>query len=212
MRIGILTPRFSPECCGVGDYALRLAETWKSLGQETVVFTQPAGGARPEGIAVVETPLRGWRDLRGTLRAVQQVQPDRVQLEYSSYGWGRWGIAFWVNALVAGLRLRGIPVSIGLHEVAIRIRQHPLQIGIALVQRLHFFLLLLTASEVFLNTPERVRVFRRWVPWRRRAIHYRPNSSTIPVTPLSREQRDELRAAQGANSASLAVATFGNFA
>ncbi len=208
----LITPRFPPECCGVGDYAGRLAEALHRAGESVLVLTQPSPGTRPPGIPVLEHPLRGWRDLASLLRTIAGARPGRVQLEYSSYGWSRWGCAVWVNALLAALRWRGIPVTLALHEFPLRIRQHPLQTGIALLQRLHFSLLALAADDLCTNTPERVRVLRRWLPWRREKIHYRPNSSTIPVDADGEGRREILRARRAASPETFVVATFGSFA
>ncbi|MCL5287443.1 MAG: glycosyltransferase, partial [Acidobacteria bacterium] len=97
-----------------------------------------------------------------------------------------------------------------LHEFPLEFAHAPLHAGISLVQRAHFALLVLGADEVLTNTQERVRVLRRWFPWRREAIHYRPNSSHIPVAVNGAEGRTALRA-KHAPGAELVVATFGMF-
>ncbi len=211
MRIALITARFAPECCGVGDYALGLARALGEQGHSVVVFTEPANGARPAGIQVVDVRLRGWRDLRRLLHALLDERPDLVQIEYSGYGWSRWGFAFWLNAAVAALRLEGIAVCVGAHEMYIYFGDHPGQIPISLLQRLHIGLLVCASSSVFLNMPERVRVLRRWLPWKRGQIHYRPNSSTIPVVSLTEAERQELRARRSAAPNDMVVVTFGMF-
>ncbi len=212
MRVGILTKRFSPECCGVGDCAMRLAETWQAHGTEVVVFSQPASGPRPDGIRVVETRLRGWRDILAIARVIEAERLDKLQIEYSGYSWGRWGFAFWVNALFALLRIRGVSITVAFHETAIRMRQHPKQIPISLLQWIHVLLLMWTANEVLTNTAERMRILRRLLPGAAHKLRYRPNGSNIPERTMRREQRDQIRASHGAGPDALVVATFGNFA
>ncbi|HKO05083.1 MAG TPA: hypothetical protein VJW51_10055, partial [Candidatus Acidoferrales bacterium] len=113
MRLLILTRNFPPRTCGVGDYACRMAEVLAAGGDEVVVLTEPAGRSGPSSIPLRELPLRGWRDLKPVLREIAEAAPERVQLEYSGYAWGRWGVAWWLNALLFALRRRKIPVHIG---------------------------------------------------------------------------------------------------
>ena len=211
MRIALITQRFPPLCCGVGDYTLGLAQALRDQGHSVTVITQPASGARPPEIRVIETPLGGWRDLRGILHLLNQERVEKVQIEYSGYGWSRWGFSFWLNALVIALKRRGVPVNIGFHETYIRFVDHPLLVPISMLQRIHVWLLAFTAHAVYLNTPERVRGMGLLLPWCRSRIHYRPNSSTIPVVPLSQQARHELRLSHGAGAGDCVVATFGLF-
>ena len=198
-------------CCGVGDYTLGLALALREQGHEVAVLTCLAGGPRPAGIRVIEIPLAGWKDLRLVLRAIERERAELVQIEYSGYGWSRFGFSFWLNGLATALRWRRIPVKIGLHETYLNFLQHPLQIPVSLIQRLHVWALITTASEVYVNMPERLRRLRRILPWCRSKIHYRPNSSTIPVAPLDAEARNQLRAKRGAAPGDCVVVNFGLF-
>ncbi len=228
MRIALLTRRFPPECCGVGDYTARLAESWEQQGHEVTVFVASQGengGQRSEvgcqknseaeerkvGIRVARIGLDGWGDIGEAVEAIREARPDAVQLEYSNYGWSRWGFAFWMNRLVHELHRAGMRVTVAMHEFPLTFAQAPLQAGISLVQRLHFALLVLDADEVLTNTHERVRILRRWFPWRRGTIHYRPNSSNIPLAAARAEEKAALRARHGGPGAALVVSTFGTF-
>lgn len=211
LRIAVITQRFPPLCCGVGDYTLGLAQALGEQGHDVIVITRPASGDRPPGVRVVEIPLGGWGALRGVLRTIERERVDQVQIEYSGYGWNRWGFSFWLNALAVALRRRGIAVNVGLHETYLNFIQHPHLIPISLLQRLHVWLLVATSSQVFVNMPERRELLRRRLPWRHTRIHYRPNSSTIPVVPLEESERLELRASRGAAPDDCVVATFGLF-
>ncbi|NDQ56861.1 MAG: glycosyltransferase family 4 protein [Acidipila sp.] len=211
MRIALIAPKFPPLCCGVGDYAIGLAQALRAQGHSVIAITRPASGARAPEIRVVETPLKGWGDVGSLLRILNEERIDRVQIEYSGYGWSRWGFAFWLNALVIALRLRGTPVSLGLHETYLRFADHPRLAAISVLQRIHILLLASSVGAVYLNMPERVRNMRRLLPWHRAGIHYRPNSSTIPVSPVNEHARRQLRLAHGANPGDCVVATFGMF-
>jgi glycosyltransferase involved in cell wall biosynthesis len=211
MRIALITQKFPPLCCGVGDYSLGLAEVLRDQGHSVMVITRPARGARPPGVRVIEMSLAGWRDLRALLHLLNQERVEKVQIEYSGYGWSRWGFSFWLNALVIVLEWRGVPVDIGLHEIYIRFLDHPRLVAISMLQRIHVWLLACTANGVYLNTAQRVRDMTLLLPWRRSRIHYRPNSSTIPVVPLEQQARRELRLSRGAGPGDCVVATFGLF-
>jgi glycosyltransferase involved in cell wall biosynthesis len=213
VRTLILTRNFPPRSCGVGDYACRMAEALAAAGNHVVVLTEPTEKPRQAGIDLREHPLRGWRDLNPVLREIVAAAPDRVQLEYSGYAWGRWGVAWWLNALLFELRRRKIPVHIGLHETAIRMRQHPGQIPVALAQWVHIGLMLAAVPRggIELNMPSRVKLLGRVFPWWRAKLRYRPNSSTIPVVAMSEVEQEALRRERGATNGEAVVATFGMF-
>jgi len=211
VRILILTRNFPPRACGVGDYASSLADALAAAGHFVAVLTEPAEIPRHLPIGLRERELCGWRDLKPILREIQAAAPDRVQLEYSGYAWGRWGVAWWLNALLFRLRRQAIPVHIGLHETAIRMRQHPLQILVALAQWAHIGMLLAAAETVALNMRSRVAVLGRMFPWWRGKLWYRPNSSNIAVVPITAEERNALRRERGVEDGESVVATFGMF-
>ncbi|HKM89474.1 MAG TPA: glycosyltransferase, partial [Candidatus Acidoferrales bacterium] len=106
---------------------------------------------------------------------------------------------------------RKIPVHIGLHETAIRMRQHPLQIPVALAQWVHIGLMLgaVPRGGIELNMLSRVELLGRVFPWWRAKLRYRPNSSTIPVVPTDEADRVALRRERGVAAGEAVVATFG---
>jgi glycosyltransferase involved in cell wall biosynthesis len=220
MKLALLTRRFPPECCGVGDYTARLAESWQQQGHEVTVFVASEGNQQSEIRSQKESEaskfhverirLEGRRDVPAAAQAIAAAKPEQVQIEYSNYGWSRWGVAFHVDALVRALRKSGLPVTVALHEFPLEFLQHPLHAGISAVQRLHFARLVQGANEVLTNTQGRVRILRRWFPWRRERIHFRPNSSNIPVEASGAERRAGLRAERAAGAA-LVVTTFGTY-
>ena len=218
--MALITRRFPPECCGVGDYTARLAESWARQGHEVTVFVASEGNQKSEIRSQNDPEAQRFRverirldasgDVRAAVEAIAAAKPEQVQLEYSNYGWSRWGFAFHVDALVRALRKSGLPVTVALHEFPLEFLQHPLRAGISVVQRAHFARLVQGASEVLTNTPERVRILRRWFPWRRETIRFRPNSSNIPMAASNAERCAALRA-ERAPGAELVVATFGTY-
>lgn len=211
MRVLLLTKNFPPRSCGVGDFASRLAEELVAVGDTVSVLTEPAGEPRHISIGLRELPLGGWPDLRPVLDAIAASAPDLVQLEYAGYAWGRWGAAWWVNALLYRLRRRGIPVHLGLHELAISMRQHPLQAPAALAQWFHIALLTAASDTVAVNMRSRAALLARLFPWWRAKLRYRPNPSNIAVVPISPAERDALRRERGVIPGDTLVATFGMF-
>lgn len=211
MKRLLLTPQFPPACCGVGDFTAHLARAMRESGGEVLVLTEPGAAPRPGGIPTIEVPLRGWRNLPGVLRAIRSSEATHVQLEYSSYGWGRWGFSFAVNALAFALRLRGCALTLGLHELYLPLTARPFELMCGLIQRVHFALLFLAATDIATNTPQRVRTVQRWLPWRTGAVRFRPTASNIPVASLSPAEREALRAGRGATGNALVVAVFGSF-
>jgi len=188
-----------------------MADALGGAGESVVALTSPAGVARTGGIPIREVSLSGWRDLRAVLHAIVAECPDRVRLEYAGYAWGRWGVAWWLNALLFALRRRKIPVHVGLHEVAIRMRQHPLQIPVALLQWVHIGLLLAAAETVALNMPARVELLGWVFPWWRGRLRYRPNSSTIALAAAGPGERTAFRRRHGVGDFDPVIATFGLF-
>jgi glycosyltransferase involved in cell wall biosynthesis len=212
MRIGIISKRFPPERCGVGDFAYRLAQAYAARGDEVVVFTAPSESPRPNDVRVVEVRLNGWGSIGAVVRAVRREGCERVQMEYSGYAWGRWGFAPWVNALVIALRLAREHVTTAFHETYIHFGVSPKSWIVSIAQRLHVALLSQFANEIVVNTPERYAMFRKWMAWRAHHIMHRANASNIPVAQISSAQREELRAKLDAGEETIVLATFGNFA
>src|SRR5574341_1116756 len=128
----LITRRFPPLRCGVGDYVAELARFLQSRGQHACVLTEPARGLRPTDVRLIEQPMRGWRDMPSLLRRIQREMPAQVQLEYSPFGWSRWGSSPWLNALLFALRLKGIPLRSEEHTSPLYFSQHPSLAGIAL--------------------------------------------------------------------------------
>lgn len=211
MKSVLITPQFPPACCGVGDFTYHLARAMQQHGRHVTILTEPVRGQRPEGVPLIELPLRGWRNVRGVLEAVRSTGCEHVQLEYSSYGWGRWGFSFAVNALAFALRARGVRLTLGLHELYLPWRLRPFALACGLVQRVHLALLFLAANDILANTPQRVRAVQRWVPWRADPVRFRHTPSNIALHPVSDARREELRRERGAAPETAVVALFGSF-
>jgi glycosyltransferase involved in cell wall biosynthesis len=218
MKIGIISKRFPPEHCGVGDFTFHLAHSQAARGHDVVVFTSTRGAAAetqqapPGYVRTSHARLDGWGDIAQILALLHLERITQVQIEYSGYAWGRWGFAFWVNALALALRLGGIRVTVAFHELYIHFGLSPVHWVISILQRLHVELLAWQADEIIVNTPQRARRMRGIPPWRASRIHYRPNASNIAVSPASAAAREALRSELGVPPGATVVATFGNFA
>jgi len=223
LRIGLISKRFPPERCGVGDFTCRLAQALQARGDEVVVLTARRNAAQgvpslaaPDSphssIRVREVELSRWNGVAEVLRAIREERCERVQIEYSGYAWGRWGGAWRVNALAWRLRLAGTPLTTAFHEIYVQWGRSPKAWLISSAQRVHIALLALAADEVIVNTAERASTLRRWLPWKAGRVVYRPNASNIPLTTIPSARRAAIRAQAGAGAADMVVATFGNFA
>jgi glycosyltransferase involved in cell wall biosynthesis len=212
VRVALLTKRFPPQRCGVGDYSAELARALASHGHAVTVYVASHAEGRPADVSVREIALEGRRDIAAAVRTILATKPELVLIEYSGYAWGRWGVPFWMNRFVFRLRRSGVRVAVALHEIAISARAFPRWAPLALLQTLHAWLLAVAAHDVIVNTRERVVRLRRWLFWRPQSVHYRPNSSNIRVTPISPARRTDLRAARGADAGTLVVVMFGMFA
>jgi glycosyltransferase involved in cell wall biosynthesis len=207
----IVTRRYPPQRCGVGDFVYKLAAERTRRGEEVVVVTAECAEPRPAGARVTEVQLEGPRAMEALAAAIEREGADEVQLEYSPYGWSRWGGSFGVNRLLRRLRRRGLRVRVALHEMFIEWSAHPARLALALLQRAHIALLALEADEIIVNTRQRQRRLERWLRWKGTPVRYRPNASNVALTPLSESERRRLRAEHGAGRETIVVATFGSF-
>lgn len=212
MKTLLISPKFPPQRCGVGDYTAALAQFLHARGDDVCVVTAaPRGPHHEAGVRVRAAEMRGWRDLLGLAKIIREEAPAWVQLEYSGYGWHRFGCPLWLNALFAVLRMSRLRVRLALHEFPLNFGQHPKQIPIAIAQRLHTWLLCACSHEVCCNTIDRVSRLRRWLPWRRSSLHYRPNSNSNPVFPFPAEWRHVLREERGVQPGDLVLGVYGLF-
>lgn len=111
MRILFVTGEYPVMQGGVGDYTRRLGEALGELGADVHVLTHvdaggdhlraPATAYEPTVYPVLERP--GWNLWRHVRRAIDEVRPDVVQIQYQS---AAYGLHPAVNLLPNWLRLR----------------------------------------------------------------------------------------------------------
>ena len=111
-----LVPRLRPLECGIGDYATRITESWKS-----------AGGPEGRYLVTSEAWKAGQEDARPLLRrdldAISEAWPqptgDALLLHYSGYGYAKRGAPVWLLRALRVFRARfpQIPVTGMFHEL-----------------------------------------------------------------------------------------------
>lgn len=118
--IAQLVPRWSPQICGVGDYARRLGEAleidhgWKS---RYLVASREWTGSGPE--APVRLNRDNQRTREGQIAAMAR-ETKGLLVHYSSYGYAKRGAPVWLIRTLLNLRRRGRmgPLGVMFHELS----------------------------------------------------------------------------------------------
>lgn len=214
MKICLLSARFPPQRCGVGDYTYFLANALARIGHEVDVLT--AAGDLDELLYPLPASVRvhrvianwGTRGLRALIKHIRELSPDTLLIQYTPHSFDRRGITFAVNLLPALLRVsRNTRVVTNFHELYIpfgRSLKHNLG---AVWQRSAAVLLSVGSHAITVTTGE----------WEgllaglgiRKHIKMIPVGSNIPQVALSEEERGHLRAEILGDSEGLLVAGFG---
>ena len=172
-RICLITGSYPPLRCGVGDYASQLARALAAGGNKIHVITSH-NVEQGSGEVTVRAVVRRWtiKGMPGLLRAIRNIHPDLVHLQYPTNGYGyRLG----PQALVMLCRFTGVKIITTSHEF-IRAR---------FLRRLSLIpLFLFSHGLIFTSEEERTSVGTA-MPWLRnklnRASTIIPVGTNIPV-------------------------------
>ncbi|MFW5760162.1 MAG: glycosyltransferase family 4 protein [Cyclobacteriaceae bacterium] len=125
MRLLFISNNFPPVVDGVGDYTFHLANEFARNGHEVCVLCS-AKEEINEFVAAHELPYQvypqipGW-GLKGCMKAyrrIRKVAPDWVVLQYVPYGFGKYGINFYLPLFLSFILLGKIRLLVHFHEFA----------------------------------------------------------------------------------------------
>jgi glycosyltransferase involved in cell wall biosynthesis len=183
MKILLVTGSFPPMKCGVGDYCAHLAKALARQEDTSVaVLTDIAAASAPGSPDVSLLPVvSGWgiSDLPPAMKAISGWKPDIVHVQYPTQGYGRKKLP-WLLPSIAGFM--GYDVVQTWHEY------FPMG-GYA------NWLNALVPGGLIAVRPNYMERMPSWFRWlnRKKDFAFIPNTSTIPYTPLSPAEAEEIR-------------------
>jgi glycosyltransferase involved in cell wall biosynthesis len=215
MRICLLSARFPPQRCGVGDYTYFLAVALARIGYDVHVLTSV--GEVDESLyplppnANVHRVIRSWgtRGLPEILRHLRKLDPHVLLIQYSPHAFDRRGITFAINVLPVVVRVSsGIEVVTNFHEMYIPFEWSFKRAIGALWQRAAAAFLAAGSHKLTVTSSQWHRLLRHLGI--RKSVQLIPVGSNIPVARLSEEERAQLRKELLGSSAGLLVGGFGS--
>jgi len=166
VHICLITSRLGTRRCGVGDYTVRLAETFKLMNHRVTILSDlPSWG--------LIGMLRLWRELN-------RIKPDLVILQWVPFLYHRFGVNFWIPLCFFALRCRGYRLQIMVHEMWVPYTRAQYFVTGPL-QRLSLLLLIVICHKTSVSIEAWTKQLRKLVPWKKAKIHWVPVGSTVPV-------------------------------
>jgi len=214
MRICLLSARFPPQRCGVGDYTCFLAGALGQIGHDVDVLT--GVGELDESLyplppnVHVHRVINDWGINRvpDVIRYLRDLGPQVLLLQYAPHAFDRRGITFAVNLLPTLVRVSsGMRVVTNFHELYIPFDHSFKRNAGALWQRAAVGLLA-TGSHMLNVTATEWELRLKGMGIRKR-IHVIPVGSNIPLAMTSGADRSRLRKQLLSDSNGLLVAGFG---
>ena len=210
MKVCIITAQLPPIRCGVGDHTVQLANTLAARGDEVVVLTGRTQVAEVlDARFTVRNRLPGWgvAGMRQLWREIRHERPDVVLLQWVPFLYSRTGTNIVLPFTLALLSLTGVPMHVMVHEPWVPFTRWSFCLT-GPIQRFALATLVTAADRVGVSIERWVGLLRSRIPWKRRAIHWVPVGSNIPVEPRETER---LRAALDIPSSAPIVGVFSLF-
>ncbi len=214
MRVCLLSARFPPQRCGVGDYTYFLAGALARLGHDVEVLTGP--GDLDESLYPLPPNVQVHRviDSWGTgglpeiLRYLRKLAPDLLVIQYAPHAFDRRGITFAINLLpVLARGSISTRIVTNFHELYVPFDRSVKRNLAALWQRAAAMLLASGSRALSVTASEWQRRLRTMGI--RKRIQVIPVGSNIPLTTISEEDRARLRRRLLDRSDGVLVASFG---
>ncbi len=214
MKICLLSARFPPQRCGVGDYTYYLAGALARLGLGVDVLTGASELDEslypPRPNVQVHRVIDSWgtRGLPKVFHHLRKIAPDLLVIQYAPHAFDRRGITFAVNLLPTLVRVSGrMRVVTNFHELYIPFDRSLKRNAGALWQRAAAALLATGSHTLSVTASEWERRLKR-IGVRKR-IQVVPVGSNIPLATISEAQRTRLRRQLLGDAEGLLVAGFG---
>ncbi len=214
MRICLLSARFPPQHCGVGDYTCFLAGALARIGFDVDVLT--ATGERDELLyplppnVHVHRVINDWgtKRLPYVIRYLRKLDPQVLLIQYAPHAFDRRGITFAVNVLPALVRVSAqMRVITNFHELYIPFDQSLKRNVAALWQRAAVRILATGSHMLSVTATEwELRLKRMGVGKR---IDVIPVGSNIPLAMTGEADRTRLRKQLLGDSNGFLVGGFG---
>ena len=174
-RWHIVTPELPPDCGGVGDYTVQIAEALARSGDAVSLYVPTATTPRvaPEGLQVVTLADRfGARSRRQLSARLDADNHGRLLVQYVPAVFGRRGTNVPFCRWLLARRHAGADVRVMFHEPYLYLRWRPDHIVTAFTQRAMAAILLDAATHLYLSTDT----------WRRYLAGLRPDAIRDAVT------------------------------
>ena len=198
MRVLLLSSRFPPQRCGIGDYTCFLGGALSDLGHSVDILTGVGpidNSLYPLSETVrVHRLIENWAagGLRELIQHVRKLDPEVVLLQYSPSAFDTRGVTFAVNLFPALLRLGGgSRLVTNFHELFVSFDGSMRRRFGGIWQRAAAFFLATASHGLSVTTASWARALR--AIGIRRPVQVIPVGSNIPVAPSTYEERSALR-------------------
>ena len=213
MRISFLAPRLPPAVCGVADHTRLLADAMVEQGVDTTFIYCDPGAAPP---AALPGPVVRWeRNGEPLEKVVAEQQPDWLWIQFSNYGYSRWGAPYRLGRDLRLVRRRmpEVGVAIYLHETHCLPRQLGFKGPVLSPWQKHTVgAVARLGDSVFVSVaPFEIRAIEEYGLDRRQVFRL-PIGSNIPPADLTPDHRDGLRRTLGWSSDDTVGVAFGSYA
>jgi hypothetical protein len=204
-RWHIVTPEWPPDCGGVGDYTLQVAQALADSGDAVTVYVPRTRTPRVAlGLDVVTLPDRfGAQSMHQLSRCLDSDRrPDtRLLVQYVPAVFGRRGTNLPFCRWLLARRNAGTDVRVMFHEPYLYLHWRPDHIVTAFTQRAMAAILLDAATHLYLSTDT----------WRRYLARLRPgairDAVTLPI-PSAIPRVDATQAVRATRNLSIGGAAF----
>jgi glycosyltransferase involved in cell wall biosynthesis len=214
MKICLLSARFPPQRCGVGDYTCFLADALARVGHDVDVLT--GAGELDESLYALPLNVRvhrvvdSWatKRLPDVITHLRKLDPQVLLIQYAPHAFDHRGITFAVNLLPALVRSSiGTRVVTNFHELYIPFDHSLKRNAGALWQRAAVGLLATGSHTLSVTVSAWERRLKR-IGFRKH-IQVVPVGSNIPLATISEAHRTRVRKQLLGESEGLLVAGFG---